>query len=248
MPLKGHYFISDAHISENDWQNTEQLLKFFDSLKNRAQSLFILGDLLELCFRYRQGIPETNRKILEGLNILKGSGTAVYYLLGNHDYWVSDFARKEPSLMSLAAKDDEAGGILSRTEWSLNLDGKKVYIAHGDEIDRSLLTTLSRTILRSQHSPLVYFLLHPRLGLAYSRWFEKIARNLAGSMGITAKFESFAIKKIKEGYDIVILGHIHKPTLFKIESGYYLNTGNWIDNYSYGVIEDSIPRLEKFII
>jgi len=217
-------------------------------LKNRAQSLFILGDLFELCFRYHQGIPATNRKILERLNILKNSGTAVYYLLGNHDYWVRDFVRKETSFRPLAAKDGEAGGILNQTDCSINLDGKKVYVTHGDEIDRSFLTALSRTILRSQHSPLVYLLLHPKLGLAYSRWFEKIARNLAGTMGITAQFEAFARNKITQGYDIVVLGHIHQPVLLKIESGYYLNTGNWIDSFSYAVIEDSIPRIEKFIV
>jgi UDP-2,3-diacylglucosamine pyrophosphatase LpxH len=181
------------------------------------------------------------------LRKLNQSGTAVYYLLGNHDYWVRDLVKSHPSLFHLASEDAASDGILDRADQTIELEGKKVYIAHGDEIDRSLLTTLSRTILRSQHSPLVYFLLHPKLGLAYSRWFEKIARNLAGSMGITAKFEEFAAQKIKQGYDIVVLGHVHKPSFLPIESGFYLNTGNWIDNYSYVVIEDSRPRLEKFI-
>jgi UDP-2,3-diacylglucosamine pyrophosphatase LpxH len=181
------------------------------------------------------------------LRKLNQSGTAVYYLLGNHDYWVRDLVKSHPSLFHLASEDAASDGILDRADQTIELEGKKVYIAHGDEIDRSLLTTLSRTILRSQHSPLVYFLLHPKLGLAYSRWFEKIARSLAGSMGITAKFEEFAAQKIKQGYDIVVLGHIHKPSFLPIESGFYLNTGNWIDNYSYVVIEDSRPRLEKFI-
>ncbi len=177
---------------------------------------------------------------------LNQSGTAVYYLLGNHDYWVRDLIKSHPSLFHLTSEDGAKDGFLDRTDQTIELEGKKVYIAHGDEIDRSLLTTLSRTILRSQHSPIVYFLLHPKLGLVYSRCFEKIARNLAGSMGITAKFEEFAAQKIKQGYDIVVLGHIHKPSFRQIESGFYLNTGNWIDNYSYVVIEDSCPQIEKF--
>jgi UDP-2,3-diacylglucosamine pyrophosphatase LpxH len=66
-------------------------------------------------------------------------------------------------------------------------------------------------------------------------------------MGVVSKFESFATTKIKEGFDFVVLGHTHKPKVQKIEAGYYLNTGNWIDSYSYIVIENGQPRLEKFI-
>ncbi len=245
---KGHYFISDAHLSDHDWQNTEILLRFFASVKNKAQSLFILGDLFELCFRYRQRVPETNLRVLKELSNLKEFGTNVYYILGNHDYWVRDFVQKESYRFGqIATEDWGEGGILTKTHQTLELDGRKVYIAHGDEIDHSILTTLSRTILRSQSNPLVYFLLHPKLGLVYARWIESIARNLADSMGVVSKFESFAKKKIREGYDIVILGHTHKSKFQKIESGYYLNTGNWIDNYSYVVIEDAIPRLANFI-
>jgi UDP-2,3-diacylglucosamine hydrolase len=244
---KSHYFISDAHLSDHDWLNAEILLKFLASLKNKAQSLFILGDLLELCFRYRKGVPATNLRVLEELRNLRESGTKVYYILGNHDYWVRDYIKKEPSVFQLETSDGVGDGISERTYRTLDLDGKKVYVAHGDEIDHSILTTLSRTVLRSQSNPIVYFLLHPKLGLIYARWFESIARNLADSMGVVSKFESFATTKIKEGFDFVILGHTHKPKIQKIKTGYYLNTGNWINNYSYVVIEDSQPRLETFI-
>ncbi|MEO0093889.1 MAG: UDP-2,3-diacylglucosamine diphosphatase [candidate division WOR-3 bacterium] len=247
---KGHYFISDAHISNNDWHNTNLLLSFFESISNKAKSLFILGDLFELCFRYRQRIPETNRQILKRLKELRATGIPVYYLLGNHDYWVRDFVKNDDELSEFLPTEqtnESDDGILAKTFQIANLDGKKAYVGHGDEIDHSILTVLSRTILRSQSNPFVYCLLHPKLGLAYARWIESVARNLADSMGVVGKFESFAQKKIvREGYDIVILGHTHKPRFQKIGAGYYLNTGNWIDDYNYVVIEDSQPRLEKF--
>lgn len=243
--LKGHYFISDAHLSDLDWRNTEILLKFFEFLKGQAQTLFILGDLFELCFRYRQQIPESNRAILLALKKLKESGTDVYYLLGNHDYWVKDFVKNEPNFFPLLAESKEAG-VLNLVSKTLILDGKKVYVAHGDEIDHSFLTVMSRIVLRSQSNPLVYFLLHPKFGLVYARWAEKKIRKLAGQLRVVAQFESFAQKKIEQGFDMVVLGHIHKPVFQKIGSGYYLNTGEWLDNYSYVVIEDSFPRLEKF--
>jgi len=185
-------------------------------------------------------VPETNLRILNGIKELTKAGIRVYYLLGNHDYWVKDF---------INGKEQSVTADLScvSTTRTLNIDGKKVYIAHGDEIDHSILTVLSRTILRSQSNPFVYCLLHPKIGLAYARWIETIARNLADSMGVISKFESFAQKKIVgEGYDIVILGHTHQARFKKIDSGYYLNTGNWIDDYNYVIIENSQPRLEKF--
>ena len=186
-------------------------------------------------------------RALAGLRNLREAGTKVYYILGNHDYWVRDYIKTEPSLFQLETADEVGDGISVRTYRTMDLDGKKVYVAHGDEIDHSILTTLSRTVLRSQSNPLVYFLLHPKLGLVYARWFESITRNLADSMGVVSKFESFATTKIKEGFDMVVLGHTHKPKVQKIEAGYYLNTGNWINSYNYIVIENGQPRLEKFI-
>jgi UDP-2,3-diacylglucosamine hydrolase len=182
-----------------------------------------------------------------GLRNLRESGTKVYYILGNHDYWVRDYIKNQPTIFPLEATAGGEDGISAQTYRTLDLDGKKIYVAHGDEIDHSILTTMSRTVLRSQSNPIVYFLLHPKLGLIYARWFESIARNLADSMGVVSKFESFAKKKIREGFDLVILGHTHKTRFQKIESGYYLNTGNWIDSFSYVVIENGQPRLEKFI-
>jgi UDP-2,3-diacylglucosamine hydrolase len=55
--------------------------------------------------------------------------------------------------------------------------------------------------------------------------------------------EEFAIKKINEGYDFVIMGHRHRLIYKEFEKGVYINLGDWIKKPHYGFFDG-----EKFHI
>ncbi len=57
-------------------------------------------------------------------------------------------------------------------------------------------------------------------------------------------YENYAREKIADGYDAVIIGHLHLPVLEKIDNGVYLNTGDFISNFSYGRMENGEFTLE----
>ena len=56
----------------------------------------------------------------------------------------------------------------------------------------------------------------------------------------------FATRKIREGVDIVVMGHRHVPALLPIEHGLYVNLGDWISYNSYGVIVDGVMSLNTW--
>src|SRR3972149_5949547 len=62
--------------------------------------------------------------------------------------------------------------------------------------------------------------------------------------------KEFARDKIKEGFDIVILGHSHIPGISEVTAegikGFYANPGDWIKEFSYLVWEDGALRLERY--
>jgi UDP-2,3-diacylglucosamine pyrophosphatase LpxH len=56
----------------------------------------------------------------------------------------------------------------------------------------------------------------------------------------------FAEGKIKSGFDIVVMGHSHVPEVRQLGNGAYLNVGDWLTRFTYGVIRDGVPSLEVF--
>jgi UDP-2,3-diacylglucosamine hydrolase len=44
-------------------------------------------------------------------------------------------------------------------------------------------------------------------------------------------------RRIRSGADYVIMGHRHRPRLQSLETGVYVNLGDWITNFTYAVYE-----------
>jgi UDP-2,3-diacylglucosamine hydrolase len=52
-------------------------------------------------------------------------------------------------------------------------------------------------------------------------------------------YYDYAKAKIESGFDAVIMGHTHLPEIRQIGSGLYINTGDWIDCYSYVILDSA---------
>jgi UDP-2,3-diacylglucosamine hydrolase len=46
-------------------------------------------------------------------------------------------------------------------------------------------------------------------------------------------YEAYAEKKINEGFDLVAIGHLHLPIFKQFDNGIYINTGDFINHFSY---------------
>ncbi|MNS20416.1 UDP-2,3-diacylglucosamine hydrolase [compost metagenome] len=136
----------------------------------------------------------------------------------------------------------EIGNILLTDKFLLNIDGKKMWIFHGDVFDNTtkgsakiiaklggkgydMLILLNRAInfcLKLMHKNKVSLSKKVKNGVkkavTYINNFEQTIADLA----------------IEKKYDYVICGHIHQPIIKNIcqddGSVTYLNSGDWIEN------------------
>ena len=54
-----------------------------------------MGDLFDFYFEYPDLIPKSYFDFFEQTRFLKGKGVSLYFLAGNHDYWVGDHIKDE---------------------------------------------------------------------------------------------------------------------------------------------------------
>jgi len=232
--LSAHYFISDAHLGTGFLSAEQRLLQFLETIQGKADTLYILGDLFEFWFEYQRVVPKHGVRVLGRLADLRRAGTRVVYLRGNHDFWLKGFLEQE---LGVAAAGDE---LLT------TIDGRQVYLAHGDAVDTGLVPRLFRRLVRSRLNGMFYSFIHPDIGMGLARWVARQSRDLGAKLYLEAALARFATRMIAAGVEIVILGHSHVPEERLIGNGVYLNIGDWISHFTYGVIRDGIPRLERF--
>jgi UDP-2,3-diacylglucosamine hydrolase len=231
--LSAHYFVSDAHIGGGSTDAEQRLFRFLESIRGKAESLYILGDLFEFWFEYGQAIPKQGFRALAELAELRRTGTRIGYLKGNHDFWFKDFWRREL-------------GAVAADELDVTLDGKRVYLAHGDIIDMALVPRIFRGLMRSRLNGWLYSLLHPDIGIGLAQAVARASRVTSAKPGLLEDMARFAEGKIKSGFDIVVMGHSHVPEVRQLGNGAYLNVGDWLTRFTYGVIRDGVPSLEVF--
>ncbi|MCX7994566.1 MAG: UDP-2,3-diacylglucosamine diphosphatase [candidate division WOR-3 bacterium] len=228
-----HIFLSDAHIRKDDSLRAQLLVKFLNEIKGELKNLFIVGDLFEFWFEYNVVIPKDYFKILATFYNLHLSGVGLHYILGNHEVLIGDFLKN-------------LGFVLYPDDARIELDGKKIYLAHGNRIDRRIWTLFWENLLNSKINHALYSLLHPDIGVFLAQGVAHLSRQQPRNLNLSIMLERFALEKLNE-FDIVILAHSHIPVFKNLKNGkYYINTGDWVDNFSYVKLKDGIVSLNYY--
>jgi UDP-2,3-diacylglucosamine hydrolase len=235
------YFISDAHLGlgpkDEERQKESRLLAFLDNIKNDATRLFIVGDLFDAWLEYRTVIPKGFHRLFTKLEEFSSLGITIHYLAGNHDYWMRNFFH------------DELGMKTYLDAFHITVDGKKVFLHHGDGLAvKDTGYRILKFILRHPFNIWLYSWLHPDLGVALARSSSKKSRRYTAAKDYSDDngMERFAGKKIASGFDIVIMGHRHQPVQKQIGNGLYINLGDWISHNTYAVMENGCIELKKW--
>ena len=56
----------------------------------------------------------------------------------------------------------------------------------------------------------------------------------------------YAERMIREGADVVVMGHHHKPAIAQIDKGVYVNLGDWIAYNTYGEMSEGSIALKTW--
>ena len=158
--MKNIYFLSDAHLGslaiEHRRTQERRLVNFLDSIKHKAEAVYLLGDMFDFWHEYRTVVPKGYTRLLGKISELTDLGVEVHYFYGNHDLWQNDYFEKE------------CGMTIHRKEEVVELYGKTFFLAHGD----GLGTTergfrFIRAMFHNRICQKLFAAVHPRWGMAF---------------------------------------------------------------------------------
>jgi UDP-2,3-diacylglucosamine hydrolase len=235
------YFFSDVHpglgTREEERAKEDILLRFLRGILPRAERVFILGDLFDFWFEYGTVIPKGFHRTLAALQEFTDRGIPVDYLVGNHDFWMGDFFQTELGL------------TVHRDPFETVLDGKRLFLHHGDGLAQNDLGyRLVKPVLRNRAAIALYRWLHPDLGVRMARGSSRTSRAYTSQKdyGEQEGMVAFARRRIASGTQIVIMGHRHLPVCERIDEGLYVNLGDWIQHRTFGLFEDGNMTLQTW--
>lgn len=245
--MKPVYFISDIHLGapalskDFETKRRKEVLRFLDEVVGNGSRLIVVGDLFDFWYEYKYVIPKNYFWLYAKLKEVVESGIPVDYVAGNHDFFLGEFF------------SESIGARVYQDGFSEEINGKKFLIIHGDGLaKKDSGYRMLKGILRNGFVRTLIRWVHPDIGFFLAKAFSKKSREYTSNkdFGETDDMMSFAEKKIGEGYDFVVMGHNHVPRCEKfsragssIGTGVYINLGDWLKNFTYGIFDGDTMRL-----
>ncbi|MCH5306133.1 MAG: UDP-2,3-diacylglucosamine diphosphatase [Rikenella sp.] len=239
-----YYFASDIHLglvyNGADPRERERLfVSWLNAIQGDCEGLFLVGDLFDFWFEYRYVVPKGFVRTLGKLAELCDRGIPVHFFVGNHDLWIGDsFAR-------------EIGMIVHTRPALFELNGRTVWVAHGDGLGKSgdWRYALLRRIFHSRFLRRIFSaLLHPNLMIRFGRWWsshnrhgrkEGVAHRFRGEEEPIVQFaRTYVAAHPETAY--LVCGHMHTPVVYPLGGRSSVAIlGEWIEHPVYGRLSDA---------
>ena len=162
------YFISDIHLGAKFIKNPREheltIVKWLDSISNDAKNLFLLGDILDYWYEYKEVVPRGFVRFFGALARLADSGVNIVWFKGNHDIWIFDYL---PTEIGLKVIDGSMETVI---------DGKRFFMEHGDGVGESRPSyRRMRAIFRNRTCQKIFSAIHPRWTVPFAHnWSSHI--------------------------------------------------------------------------
>lgn len=241
------YFLSDFHLGAPDAAKSlareKRICRFLDSIKKDAAEIFIVGDLFDFWFEYRQVVPKGYVRILGKLAELTDSGIPVHFFVGNHDMWMKDYFQEELNIPVYFEPKE------------FTFSNKKFLIGHGDGLgpgDHGYKAM--KKVFRHPLSKWLFGILPPYIGIGIANYFSRKSRAKTGTvdeifLGEENEWLIIYSRQVlkQQHYDYFIFGHRHLPIDVKLgDNSRYINLGEWIKYDSYAVFDGEDVALKYY--
>lgn len=241
------YFASDNHLgaptAEASRPREQKFVSWLDSVKHDAAAIFLVGDLIDFWFEYKTVVPKGFTRTFGKLAEITDSGIPIYFFVGNHDLWMNGYFEEE---LNIPVYHEPKEFIFNN---------KSFFIGHGDGLgphDKGY-----KGMKKVFVSPFFEFLfrwLHPDIGMKIGQHLSVKNKLISGDDD--AKFlgednewlVQFSKEKLSEKhYDYFVFGHRHLPLDIQLnKKSKYINLGDWIQYFTYGVFDGETMELKKF--
>jgi len=244
---KKAYFSSDNHLGAPNYKESRDreaiFVDWLDQIKEDAGVIFLLGDLFDFWFEYKEVVPKGFVRTLGKLAEISDAGIPIYFFVGNHDLWMNDYFEKELNIP------------VYHEPQVFEINNQLFFIGHGDGLGPGDLGyKRMKKVFTNPFSKWLYRWLHPDLGVKLARHLSVKNKLISGDED--AKFlgedkewlVQYAHRKLSEKhYDYFVFGHRHLPMEIQLnENAKYINLGDWINYYTYAEFDGATLSLKKF--
>ncbi|MDR0756414.1 MAG: UDP-2,3-diacylglucosamine diphosphatase [Tannerella sp.] len=230
------YFAADAHLGSRylpDPRAAERrLVRWLDDIRPQARAVYFLGDMFDYWYEYRHVVPRGFVRFLGKLAELSDSGVEVHLFTGNHDIWMFDYLPRE------------IGAVVHRGPETVDLLGRRFFLAHGDEVGkRPAVFRILQTLFHNRICQRLYATVHPRWTFAFARWWSYRSRvsGMDGQTSHTRNKKNDTLVDFAKAYleqhpdiDYFIFGHRHVLLDMNLNAtSRLLIAGDWMQLFSF---------------
>lgn len=240
------YFLSDFHLGAPDYTSSlareKMIVAFLDSIKEAASEIFLVGDMFDFWYEYRQVVPKGYVRLLGKLAELTDAGIPIHFFVGNHDMWMKDYFQKE---LNIPVYFEPAEFIR---------DGKKLIVGHGDGLgpgDHGYKRL--KKIFRNPVCQWLFGILPPVIGMGIANYMSRRSRAQTGAteevfLGEEKEWLIIYCREVlkEKNIDFFVFGHRHLPIDYRLNNSRYINLGDWIRYYTYAVFDGNDMILRSY--
>jgi UDP-2,3-diacylglucosamine hydrolase len=224
------YFVSDVHLGLQVADPAGREARFVDFLRGLPEdtgALYLLGDIWDFWYEYRDVVPKGYVRVFAALQDLMDRGVKVYFFQGNHDVWTYSY------FVELAM-------IRLTQPAAVQIAGKKFCLGHGDGLGPTPFGyRLLRSIFHNRILQVLFSMLHPWLAFRFGNGWSKENR-LARKEEYVFKGEDEPLYQFAADFakthevDHFIFGHYHAAVSMTLPSRASFNIlKDWIDASPY---------------
>lgn len=238
LPGKKIYFASDQHFGAPDLKSSkvreDRFIRWLNEIKEDAQVLFLMGDLFDFWHEWKHVVPKGYIRVLGKIAELKDSGIDVYFFVGNHDLWMKNYF------------DEELGIPVYFDKRYYNIAGKSFLLAHGDGLGPGDIGyKRMKKLFTNPVAQWFFRWLHPDIAMKIALYMSQKNKMISGEedkqfLGEDKEFLIlYSKKKLEtEKIDYFVYGHRHLPMILDLgQYSKYINLGDWISYFTYGVFD-----------
>lgn len=237
MTAKPVYFISDLHLGASYLTDPaayeRRVVRWLRSISGNVSELYLLGDILDYWYEYRNVVPRGYVRFFGQLAALADEGVKITWFIGNHDIWIFDYLPRE---LGITVVDGEL---------VTEILGRRFFLAHGDALGQLPAGfRFLRWMFRNRFLQHLYAAVHPRWTVPFAHRWSSHSRNYSAETPSFAGADKEPFIPFCENYqeshpdspvDFFVLGHRHILLDYTLKNGGQLIVlGDWIHHFSFG--------------
>ncbi len=209
------FFVSDVHLGLQVGDPAGRERRFADFLRGLPEdtdALYLLGDIWDFWYEYRDVVPKGYIRVFSALQSLMDRGVKVYFFQGNHDVWTYSYF-------------EELGMKRLEQPCLVEIGGKRFCLGHGDGLGPVPAGyRFLRGLFHNRVAQFLFSMLHPWIAFRFGNGWSRNNR-LAHDQEYEFRGKDEPLYKFAEEFsarndvDFFIFGHYHSSVDMTLPSG-----------------------------